>query len=183
MATLLDHLPRTRSATCLRRFKPADTPTFARYRADVELARYQGWSPIELDVARAFVDEMAALADVRLGDWIQLAIAESESDDLVGDLGMFVDAEQHEAEIGFTVAREFQGLGHAANAVRLVVELLTAGSAVSLIRATTDVRNLPSVRLLERGGFTADGEHSVEFKGELCIERTYRLRLPRRTGS
>lgn len=179
MATLLDLLPRQRGSTRLRRFTAADIAAFARYRADAELARFQGWSPIDLEAARRFVTTMAALPDLQPGQWIQLAIADVDDDALVGDVGVFVDAAMTESEVGFTVAREFQGRRHAANAVRLLVELLAAATPVGLLRATTDVRNLGSIRVLERTGFVATHEYATEFKGEPCTERAYRLPLER----
>ncbi len=179
MSALLNLLPRQRGGTRLRRFAAPDVAAFAAYRADTELARFQGWTPIDVAQARRFVDAMATCSDLVPGGWIQLAIAEPDSDDLVGDLGVYLDETLAEAEVGFTVARGFHGRGHAANAVRLLVELLVAGTGVECLRATTDVRNLPSIRVLESCGFVAAGEHATVFKGEPCVERTCRLRLPR----
>lgn len=168
-------LPMTTGPTRLRPFHPNDVQPFHAYRSDAELARYQGWSLMSLPQAQAFVDQVAACSTLLLGDWIQLAIADAQTDALIGDVGLFVDADGAQAEIGFTVARGAQRLGHAVRAVGLAVDLLYLAAGVMSVRGVTDARNLGSIRTLERAGFECVVSQQAEFKGEVCTELVYRF--------
>ena len=166
-------LPIACDGTVLRRFRGDDSSRFHAYRSDPALAAYQGWSVMSADEARGFVARMAAVTCLPRGDWVQLAIAETEADRLQGDVGIHVDADGRAAEIGFTLSREAQGRGLATRAVRLALALVFASTAVELVRAVTDARNAASIRLLERAGFTREAERQALFKGEHCTEFVY----------
>lgn len=174
-----DLLPSTNAGTVLRRFRSDDRCLFHAYRSDAALATYQGWSVMSADEARGFVVRMAAEASLRRGDWVQLAIADAEGDRLQGDVGIHVDADGRAAEIGFTLSREAQGRGHATRAVGSALALVFASTAVEIVRAVTDARNAPSVRLLERAGFAREAERQAFFKGEHCTEFVYARRRRR----
>ena len=166
-------LPIAHDGTVLRRFRPDDLSRFHDYRSDAVLATYQGWSVMSADEARRFVERMAAEASLPRGDWVQLAVADAENDRLLGDVGIHVDADGHAAEIGFTLCRQAQGRGHAVRAVRSALALIFASTAVERVRAVTDARNAPSMRLLERTGFAREAERQAFFKGERCTEFVY----------
>jgi RimJ/RimL family protein N-acetyltransferase len=87
MVPLLDVLPCQLGVTCLRLFEVSDLARFQAYRSDPGLARFQAWSPMDERAAREFIEEMASVAELRQGDWIQLAIADAGSNQLVGDSG------------------------------------------------------------------------------------------------
>ncbi|TAG82600.1 MAG: N-acetyltransferase [Burkholderiales bacterium] len=170
MRDLADVLPLRSGNTVLRLMQIDDAIEFQRYRSDAELARYQGWSAISVEEAREFVSPMSLVTSLKLGDWVQLAIAASETNTIICDVGSFVDVHDAEAEIGFTLCHEAQGHGHATNAVNAAAQLIFADANVKRIRAVTDARNLTSMRVLERAAFRRVGEQRAEFKGELCTE-------------
>ena len=66
--------------------------------------------------ALRFIEEMAAADHLVSGDWVQLAIADASSDVMLGDVGLYVDPPQQEAEVGFALSRAAQGVGHATRA-------------------------------------------------------------------
>jgi RimJ/RimL family protein N-acetyltransferase len=168
-----DVLPASSGGTVLRRFRSDDLVRFHAYRSDAELAAYQGWSVMSVEEATRFVLQMAAVAILPRGDWVQLAIADAAADELQGDVGVHVDADGRAAEIGFTLSRQAQGRGHATRAVRSTLSLLFASTAIELVRAVTDARNAPSIRLLARTGFAQEAARQALFKGEHCTEFTY----------
>lgn len=176
MSIPLPTLPRPAGTTTLRRLTEPDLPAFHAYRSDAELARFQGWSPMSQPEALAFIREVAGVQALELGGWIQLAIADATTDALLGDLGLFVDATQQAAEVGFTLSRGAQGAGHATRAVRAAVALLFEITPVAQVRAVTDARNRPSIGVLERAGFRKSHEQQAVFKGESCLEFVYLLR-------
>jgi RimJ/RimL family protein N-acetyltransferase len=171
----LDTLPVTLGGTVLRRLRPGDLSVFHAYRSDAELARYQGWSVMSVQEAAAFIDDVAGTQALVPGGWVQLAIADAVTDGLLGDVGLYVDDQQTEAEIGFTLSRAAQGAGHATRAVRAAAALLFQASGVARVRAVTDARNAPSIRVLERAGFRRVREQHAVFKGEACVEWVYLL--------
>jgi RimJ/RimL family protein N-acetyltransferase len=122
------------------------------------------------DEACAFVAQMAPIAALVPGDWVQLAIAEAGSDRLIGDVGVYLETDGSAAAIGFTLGREAQGRGHATRAVRSALALVFASAAIERVRAVVDARNLRSIRVLERAGFAREAERQVFFKGEYCTE-------------
>jgi RimJ/RimL family protein N-acetyltransferase len=173
MKLLSDHLPSDGASTRLRRFQAGDLARFQAYRSDPELARFQGWCTMTEDDARGFVDEMAAVARLVPGDWVQLAIADAATDQLIGDVGLYLAADGCEAEVGFTLCREAQGQGHATAAAMLATRLLFECSKADRVRGVTDARNAASIRVLERAGFVKVGEQRAVFKGEACVEFVY----------
>ncbi len=180
MATLSALLPlRSGEATSLRLLRAADVAAFHAYRSDPALARYQGWSPMTAEEARAFIAEMQE--DLTISDtfatggrWIQLAIAHAASDALLGDMGLFLSEDRSYGEIGFTLCAAAQGQGHATRAALAATELLFALTEAREVRGITDARNRPSARVLERAGFEQVLVQQSVFKGEPCTELVYR---------
>lgn len=175
MQPRLDRLPLRNQSTVLRRLSEADLVLFHVYRSDPDLARYQGWSAISEQEALDFIRDVANVEVLEAGGWIQLAIADQANDSLLGDVGLFVDEKQQEAEVGFTLSRNAQGSGHATRAVEAAVEMLFAITSVAVVRAVTDARNTKSIGVLERAGFRKSREQHAVFKGEECVEFVYLL--------
>jgi hypothetical protein len=92
MTTFCVWLPCRKETTVLRHLCADDLRVFHGYR---------------------FIEEMAAADHLVPGDWVQLAVADASSDVMLGDVGLYVDPPQQEAEVGFTLSRAAQGAGHA----------------------------------------------------------------------
>lgn len=159
----------------LRRLRPADLADFQAYRHDPEVGRWQGWQPQADAQALAFLEEMARGPQFQPGTWTQLGIADDLTGQLIGDLGVHVSADGHEAEFGFSLARAAQGQGLASAAVRAAIALVFEQTAVKHIHAQTDARNAACLRLLERLGATRIATVATEFRGEPCTELRYLL--------
>lgn len=147
----------------LRRFQASDIDAFARYRSDPSVAQHQGWdAPYPVERATEFVTTMAtAVADVP-GEWLQIAIARTADDSLIGDCAFAPkEHEPRTAEIGFTVAAEHQGLGHAREAISLLLRYLFDDLGKHRVTASCDSRNVPSAKVLAAVGMRQEG-HLVE---------------------
>ena len=166
-------LPVSDDGVCLRRFSPDDLAGFQAYRRDEELARFQGWSVQGDREALEFILAMAEAPLFRPGHWTQLAIEDTTSGALVGDIGIFIDEDAGQAELGFTLGRPAQGKGLGALAVRLAVRLVFESTPVSEILGVTDTWNTASIRLRERDGMQRRSTQGATFKGEPCEEHTY----------
>jgi RimJ/RimL family protein N-acetyltransferase len=172
-----DPLPWHSARLALRRLRTDDLQPFQAYRHDVEVGCYQGWKPVSDEEAGRFLVEMSEAPFGRLGEWLQIAIADAAHDLLLGDFGLFVAASGTEAEFGITLARAAQGKGLAEEAGRTLIDGLRAHTAVRRLVAITDTRNAPSARLLRRLGMELEAETAAEFRGEPCREWHFSLRL------
>jgi RimJ/RimL family protein N-acetyltransferase len=172
-----DPLPFTAPRVILRRLRPDDLAAFQAYRHDPEVARYQGWEPTADADARAFLAEMAQAPFGRAGEWLQIAIADSTDDGLLGDIGIYTMAAGREAEFGITLARAAQGRGLAEEAARSLIAGLREHTPVRRLIAITDTRNIASARLLRRLGMTLEAEASADFRGEPCREWHFALTM------
>ena len=157
----------------LRRLREDDRGAFQAYRSDPQLGRWQGWSPMADDAARAFLREMQALPWCPPGEWFQLAMADRAGDRLLGDMGLFLDTAGHTVDIGFTLQRASQGQGLASEAVRALVPRLFQHTPARRARAVADVRNTSSVQLLKRCGFKCFATLATTFRGEPCEEHHF----------
>ena len=153
----------------LRPFAEADLPAFVAYRRDPEVARYQEWDEtFSGEDAQALFDRLRGVAPGTPGAWFRFAIEEAASGTLLGDCVLYVDADDpRQAEIGFTLARGYQGKGYAAEAVGAVLEYAFSTLALHRVIAITDVQNAAAARLLERVGMRREGHflQNVWFKG------------------
>jgi RimJ/RimL family protein N-acetyltransferase len=160
----------------LRPFEARDAQAFSDYRSDPEVARYQGWNaPFSLEKAKPFVIEMKHITPGTLGDWYQVAVELKSYGYLIGDIGFKVLQDGRQGEIGFTLAREYQGKGYALEAVERIFQYLFEQFDLHRVQANCDPRNLASVRLLERLGMRREG-HTIEsarYKGEWADEYWY----------
>lgn len=165
-------LPRTRHPIVLRRLRAADLADFQAYRTDPQVGLYQGWLPMSDDDALAFLANVESAPLLQPGHWTQIAIASAEGGRLMGDIGLFVSAQQDRAEIGFTLAPIHQGQGIATHAALEALDLLFEHTPVQQVIAVTDARNASSMRLLQRLGMTLVSSAEALFRGQPCIEHT-----------
>ena len=160
-----------------RSFSSADVEAFVAYRADPEVARYQGW---ETSYARAdaekLVAEQAGAELATPGEWLQLGAVTRADGALAGDCAVRVAGEPPAtAEVGVTFAPAYQGRGLAGEALAAVVGELFARHAIHRVFAQADERNVAVHRLLERLGFRCEARF-VEadwFKGAWSTLRVY----------
>lgn len=160
----------------LRRLHPRDLVAFQSYRSIPELGRHQGWSPMSDEEAHGFLDEMHRAPLFTPGQWVQLGIARpDDSDELIGDIGLYLSEDGAVGEVGFTLEPNSQGRGVATLAVREAIRLLFSATPVARVLGITDERNRSSIRLLERIGFGFVESRQAVSRGEPCTERVYAL--------
>jgi RimJ/RimL family protein N-acetyltransferase len=141
----------------LRRFQESDVPTFAAYRSDPQVARYQSWeAPVSLDQARRIVLVMTA-GDPDQPGWFQYAVERTADRRHIGDVAVHLHDNRMQAYIGYTFATAHQGQGYATEAVAAVLDRLFDIQGVQRVSAECDARNERSARLLERLGFRQEG--------------------------
>ena len=156
-----------------------DLDAFVAYRRVPEVARFQSWETDYSELqARELIESQAEMTMPPEGGWLQLAIQEIRSGQLLGDLAIHALKEQSCFEIGFTIAPRYQRHGYASEAASALLERLFNQHGATSVIANTDSRNVASIRTLEALGFSAVAEKTWTewFKGEnvtvLHYERT-----------
>jgi RimJ/RimL family protein N-acetyltransferase len=151
----------------LRRFGPADLEAFVGYRADPDVARYQGW---DAGYSRAAGEEflrwvMSADPDTP-GEWFQFAIELAAVSGLIGDCAAHFD--RNGVEVGFTIAPAHQRHGYATEAVGGLLGYLRARGHRRAV-AWCDVANVGSQGVLTRLGFVRDLTEGGEYRYSLPL--------------
>jgi RimJ/RimL family protein N-acetyltransferase len=160
----------------IRPLSEADVAGFVGYRGDPDVARWQSWDADYTDAdARRLVADQHGWTQPPPGEWMQLAMIESATDRLVGDLALHLFAEQPDTwEIGFTVSSAYQRRGFATEGARALLDALFAGFGAHRVVASCDARNAGSVGVLKRLGMRHEASEleSDWFKGEwTSVER------------
>ena len=162
-----------------RSFEHEDITAFARYRSDPEVARYQSWdAPFSAAMAARFVDAMKASTPGLPGEWYQIAIVPKASQEMIGDCAFHLLAEDaRQAEIGFTLSRDYQGQGYMTEAIHGLLRYLFEMYNLHRIRANCDPENEASGRLMKRVGMRHEGHflESLWFKGRYASENWYAI--------
>ena len=171
----------------LRQFRPSDAAAFFAYRTLPEVALYQSarWLTMTPAEAASFVAAQAAAAPFVPETWFQLAVEHRATGALIGDLGLFTPADDGEAELGYTIAPVYQRRGYAAEAVRAAVDWLFTARRLRRLVCVADVRNVPSIRLMEKLGMrqAACGGGEVRYEllcREAALTRAEKEGRPRR---
>jgi RimJ/RimL family protein N-acetyltransferase len=151
--------------------------TIFKYRSDAITNRYQGWIPKTIEDVYDFLKKISSEIDVP-DTWVQFVIIEKDSMQVIGDLGIhFLDEENKQAELGFTLDKNFQGKGYATEAVKEIINYLFNTLNKHRIIGSVDPRNTNSIKLLERLSFRKEAhfKESLFINGEWADDVIYAL--------
>ena len=159
----------------LRRFADRDLAPFLAYMNDPEVARYQTWESYSERQARDAIERQKNLDFGAPGRWFTFAIQLKETGKLVGHVALKAEEDGRQAEIGFTLAREYHRRGLAFEAAARVLEYVFNDLAFHRVTAITDCENHSSVALLGRLGMRREGHfiQNIWFKGRWGDEYLY----------
>ena len=152
----------------LRKLKKEDAePMFNNWCNDPEVAKYTLW------VAHKSVKETEQLVDMWLkeekeGKAIRFVIVEKDSDEPIGsiDTVKFIDGVP---EIGYCLSRKYWNKGYMSEACKAFMDyLFELGYEKILIRA--DVRNIGSLRVIEKCGFKFTHEEFIKQRSAIRLE-------------
>lgn len=121
-------------------------------------------TPEALVVVRSI--HAAAGGDAAPPTWMMVV-----GDEVVGLCGRSRPDGDGLAEIGYSVAPERRGRGHATAAVALLALALLADPKVAAVVAVTTLTNTPSHRALERNGFVETGRETRPDDGPVILWR------------
>ncbi|NTW01856.1 MAG: GNAT family N-acetyltransferase [Oscillochloris sp.] len=162
----------------VRRLTETDIPAFLAYRNDAEVAWFQSWEVTSAEQARDFLAILDREEPGRPGNGFQFAVALRANDNLIGDVYLrLLDYDLRQGEIGYTLARNWQGQGYAHEAVSAVISYAFSTLGLHRITAIVDQENAPSIKLLERLGMRREGASQQSFfnKGAYRNEFQYAI--------
>jgi RimJ/RimL family protein N-acetyltransferase len=142
----------------VRRIRGEDAPAFAEGVNDPDVQKFSGIPLLHTEeTARQAIEEVFT-ERWGAGDGAHLAIADPESDELLGSVLLFhFNWPDARGECGYWLRPAGRGRGAASEAVRLVCAWGFSELGLERIEATCDVDNLGSQRVLERSGFEREG--------------------------
>jgi RimJ/RimL family protein N-acetyltransferase len=106
--------------------------------------------------------------------WLNWVLRRVDTSAYIGTLQATVTPDSH-AYIGYVLGPTAWGHGFATEACAWLVAELQMRFALAEILATVDVRNLGSIRTLERLGFRSMGTEPAELRGQATTDCKYRL--------
>jgi RimJ/RimL family protein N-acetyltransferase len=146
----------------LRDLEANDGPRVFSYHRKPEVARFQSWGTESVDAVQSYIRSLAGTEPGIPGSWYQVGIFLRPEGKLIGDCGFrVVEEESRQAEVGITLAPEFQKQGYAVEALRALLHYLFGTLEKHRVFGSVDPRNLPSLKLLERIGMRKEA-HFVQ---------------------
>jgi RimJ/RimL family protein N-acetyltransferase len=153
----------------IRDLDPSDGPRVFSYHRHPDISRFQSWATDSVDSVQSYIRSLPAIEPGAPGGWYQAGIFLPPSGKLIGDCGFRVPASDPEqAEVGITLAPEFQGNGYATEALRALLDYLLVTMGKHRVFGSVDPRNVASIKLQERIGMRKEAHFvkSLWFKGE-----------------
>lgn len=173
----MDIIPVETPRLLMRPFKDEDLEALVAYRSHPEVEKYQMWQNYTREQARDLITSNKHW-NFHRGGRFQLALEYKANHELIGDLYLRVDEHDHRlGEVGYTLARPYQGQGLATEAVQALLRHCFKTLNMHRLSASADPRNLPSLKLLERLGFRREAYFvkSLWFKGAWADDVVYGL--------
>ncbi len=149
--------PITDGVTALRPWRDSDIAAIVAACQDPEIGRWTRVpTPYGENDARAYL--LQRYDSIHAGSSAPFAIVEPGDGRLLGSVALMRPAWEHQrAEVGYWLAPEGRGQGHATRAVRLICEWGFSALSLERIELLAATGNAPSQRVAERAGFVREG--------------------------
>jgi RimJ/RimL family protein N-acetyltransferase len=157
----------------LRDFEESDFPAVHYYGSDREVVRLVGWGPNREEDTRKFLHSAIAARDVEPRKKFDFAIVLRSGGRLIGGCGIYLQSEDSQAEIGYTLARDCWGQGYATEAAYRLISFGFRGLGVHRIMAACDVENLASWQVMEKLGMRREGHFREDRRQKGRWRETY----------
>jgi RimJ/RimL family protein N-acetyltransferase len=141
----------------LRRPRAEDAPDLFAIHSSAEVNRYWSSPPMQ-QLAEAEARIAKLLQYEADGSGMGWMIERREDARVIGTLSLHrFDEQSNRAEVGYSLGREHWGKGYMSEALNTLIAYAFGPMDLRRLEADTDPRNTPSVRLLERVGFSREG--------------------------
>ena len=162
----------------IRHLDSADLPAFHLYRSNPDVTKYQGFDVMTIEQAEVFIKENSTKHFGKAGEWVQYAIENRETKQLIGDCAIKLNQyDKRIAEIGITISHLEQKNGYAKETLLGILTFLFDKKEIHRVVEIVDAENIASINLLKSTGFKQEG-HFIEnifFKGKWGSEFQFAL--------
>ena len=163
-----DDLRLARGRTAIRPIQPSDAEVLSALRM-ANRAHLEPWEPVRPDtfftVAGQALSIAGALAEWKAGARYAFVVCDAaEGDRPLGNVTVanVVRGAWRSATLGYWIAADDCGRGHATTATQLAVAVAFAHAGLHRVQAAVLPRNAASARVLEKAGFRREG-HALRY--------------------
>ena len=144
----------------LRPYEMGDLTALHEMFGHEDVCRYLPWEPMDLDQARAKLEQRVRQTRIETdGDPLLLAAVESETGRVVGEFMLVLtSAKDRQGEIGWSFHPDVQGRGLATEGAREILRLGFEDLGLHRIAAQSDQRNVASLRVMEHLGMRREAQ-------------------------
>tara|TARA_R110001583_G_scaffold163880_2_gene316345 strand:- start:57 stop:623 length:567 start_codon:yes stop_codon:yes gene_type:complete len=162
----------------IRNLKTSDLNNFHFYRSNPDVTKYQGFDVFNLEQSSEFISGQLDKKFGKPGEWIQYAIENKKTGELIGDCAIKLDEyDVRIAEIGITISHIEQKKGFAKETLISILNFLFNINDFHRVTETVDAENEASIQLLKSVGFKQEGRfiENIFFKGKWGSEYQYAM--------
>lgn len=144
-------LPLTTPRLEIREFAPTDVDELCTFVCDARVTRFMLQAPRDRNEAAAYLEQVLGYQRERPRSAWELAVIQGEDGTLIGACSLTLMA-TGEADLGYMLVRRVWKQGLATEAARVLVSAGFGDLKLRRISSIVDVRNLASIRVLEKAG-------------------------------
>jgi RimJ/RimL family protein N-acetyltransferase len=162
----------------IRNLRESDLEAFHLYRSNPAVTRYQGFDVYTLEEAKTFIDQHKNNSLIKPGEWMQFAIENMSTQELVGDCAVYLHlADSRIAEAGITISHLHQRKGYARETLSGIIDYLFTEKGIHRIVETVDAENEASIEMLKSLAFREEGffRENIFFKGKWGSEYQFAM--------
>ena len=137
----------------IRPMNVTDIPALKKWMPDGSIYTYWGKGPGKAEKQPELLFEKKE----RPTKSFHLGIAEKETDEVIGDLWVYLIENDRMAQIAIRLSGEKHGRGYGTEALSAMTGFCFENTELKRLWTQVDVRNTASVRMLEKCGYTREG--------------------------
>jgi RimJ/RimL family protein N-acetyltransferase len=149
-------LPLVSARLEIREFTPADLEALCEVLSDPRVTRYMLHSPRKRTEVEGYLEQVIGFQVEQPRSAWELAVTDRQDGTLIGACTLTFLA-PGEADLGYLLARRVWRQGLASEIAAVLVQAGFEGLGLNRISSTVDVRNLASIRVLEKTGLRWEG--------------------------
>eukprot|EP01038_Epipyxis_sp_PR26KG_P008369 gene8369-11324_t len=147
----------------IRKMILSDIQTFYEYRSNPDVARYQSWNNFTIEDSVAFVHNQVSKIPNISGDWIQLSIEMSDTQEHIGDCAFCSLFENnYVVKMGITIGSYHQRKGIGFEAVQTLLSYLFNSLNKEKVIVEIEQNNAASLMLFKKIGFEETNRHPYQ---------------------
>lgn len=135
-----------------RDFVREDADGVFEYAGDIESSGFQSFSPESYEDVVKFVESRLAEQIKPERSFYDLVLCLKDTDEMVGAMGIYLDEDRRQAELGYNLKKRFWRQGYATEAAKGFLRFAFLGLDLHRVTSRCDDQNEASYRVMERIG-------------------------------